>query len=133
MRVFLDANILFSAANGGSATRQLLDELLNRAEAVTSPHALEEARRNLRIKRPQHLDGLVGIQRRITLTSAFNNRVQVSLPEEDIPIIAGALGFGCSHLWTSDRRHFGQYYGRKIGSMLVVSSTMLADSLNEAG
>ncbi len=131
MRVFLDANILFSASNSHSATRQLLDEVLDLAEVVTSQHALEEARRNLRIKRPQDLDGLAGIQRRITLTAAFDNRVQVSLPEEDIPIVAGALGSGCSHLWTSDRRHFGQYYGRKIGGMLVVSSIMLADLLDE--
>lgn len=130
MRVFLDANILFSAADSQSATRQLLDEVLDRAEAVTSQHTLEEARRNLQIKRPQHLGGLAAIQRRVTTTAAFDNQIQVELPQEDIPVVAGASGSGCSHLWTSDRRHFGQYYGKKIGGILVVSSIMLADLLN---
>jgi uncharacterized protein len=132
MRVFLDANILFSAADSQSATRQLLNELLDRAEVVTSPHTLEEARRNLQIKRPQHLGGLAAIQRRITITAAFDSQIQVQLPQEDIPVVAGASGSGCSHLWTSDRRHFGRYYGRRIGGVLVVSSMMLADLLNEA-
>ena len=132
MRVFLDANILFSAADSQSATRQLLDEVLERAEVVTNLHALEEARRNLQIKRPQHLDGLAAIQRRIAMTAAFDNRIQAQLPQEDIPVVAGASGSGCSHLWTSDRRHFGRYYGKKIGGVLVVSSIMLADLLNEA-
>ncbi len=133
MRVFLDANILFSAADSHSATRQLLDEVLERTEAMTNPHALEEARRNLQMKRPQHLKGLTAIQRRITETAAFNNQVQVEVPDEDIPIVAGAVGSGCSHLWTSDRRHFGRYYGKRIHGVLVVSSTMLADLLTEAG
>lgn len=130
MRVFLDANILFSAADSRSATRQLLDAVLDRAEAVTGQHALEEARRNLQIKRPQHLGGLTVIQRRITTTAAFDGQIHVQLPQEDIPIVAGASGSGCSHLWTSDRRHFGRYYGKKIGGVLVVSSIMLADLLD---
>ena len=130
MRVFLDANVLFSAADGQSATRQLLNEVLERAEVVTNPHAFEEARRNLQIKRPQHLDGLVAIQRRITTTTAFDNRIQVQLTQEDLPVVAGAVGSGCSHLWTSDRRHFGRYYGKEIGGVRVVSSVMLADLLS---
>jgi uncharacterized protein len=132
VRVFLDANILFSAADSQSATRQLLDEVLDRAEVVTSHHTLEEARRNLQMKRQQHLGGLAAIQRRVKTTAAFDNRIQVQLPQEDIPVVAGASGSGCSHLWTSDRRHFGRYYGKTIGGILVVSSIMLSDLLNEA-
>ena len=132
MRVFLDANILFSAADSQSATRQLLDDVLDRAEAVTSAHTLEEARRNLQLKRPQHLGGLAAIQRRIRTTEAFDTRIHVELPLDDIPVLAGASGARCSHIWTSDRRHFGRYYGKTIGGILVVSSIMLADLLSEA-
>jgi len=133
MRVFLDANILLSAADSQSATRQLLGKVLDRAEVVANLHVLEEARRNLQIKRPQHLDGLVAIQRRITTTTAFDCRMQIQLTQEDIPVVAGTSGSGCSHLWTSDRRHFGPYYGKKIGSVWVVSSIMLTDLLDGAG
>jgi hypothetical protein len=43
MRVFLDANILFSTAYKESTTRELLDKLLKIAEVVTNLHAWEEA------------------------------------------------------------------------------------------
>lgn len=131
MRVFIDANILFSAAANQSATRHLLERVLVRAEAITNAHAMEEARRNLRLKRPHDLAGLTAIQRRIAMTPVFFGRMQVPLPNEDIPIVAGAVGSGCSHLWTSDRRHFGRYYGKQLHGVRVVSSIMLADLLRD--
>ena len=47
MRVFLDANILFSAAADDSPTRALLGIILRHAKAATNEHAWEEARRNV--------------------------------------------------------------------------------------
>lgn len=132
MRVFLDANILFSAAAQQSATRQLLERLLASAEVVTNEHALEEARRNLRLKRTHDLAGLTAIQEHITLTPVYCGRIQSALPAEDIPILVGAVGAVCSHLWTSDRRHFGRYYGKQLQGVQIVSSLMLADLLSDA-
>lgn len=43
MRVFLDANALFSASNAGSNIARLVDWLLAEATAVTSDLAREEA------------------------------------------------------------------------------------------
>jgi uncharacterized protein len=127
MRVFLDANILFSAADEGSATRQLLDKVFGCAEVLTNPHALEEARRNLRIKRPQQLPGLESVEGRLRLTEAFAPSARYDVPEEDVPILNGAVSSHCTHLWTSDRRHFGKYYGTRVEGVLVVSSVMLSD------
>jgi hypothetical protein len=129
VRVFLDANILFSASSPGSATAQLFALLLNVGKAVTNPHAVEEARRNLAAKRPQQLEAFAALLAKVTVSRSFTHVSGIDVPEEDMPILAGAIGSRCTHLWTSDRRHFGALYGTCIGGVHVVSSVMLAEEL----
>lgn len=52
MRVFCDANVLFSAANVASSLHQLIRFTAERHSLVTSTLALLEAQRNIAIKRP---------------------------------------------------------------------------------
>ena len=52
MRIFLDANILFSGALPQSRMRAFLDFLARECECVTNAYAVEEARRNLAAKFP---------------------------------------------------------------------------------
>ncbi len=133
MRVFLDANILFSASAKQSATRQLLDRLLVHTEVLINAHVLEEARRSLLKKRPEQVHELRGLQSHMTMTGAFASDHLVDLPEEDVPVLAAAVGARCTHLWTSDKRHFGQFYGKLIRGVKVVSSIMLLEELMELG
>ena len=130
MKIFLDANILFSAADPASATRCLLETVARGASAITCPHAWEEARRNLQLKRPEHLNGLSGLKRLVTLSHAFALPPETDFPSCDIPILAGALGGRCTHLWTSDKKHFGRYYGKELAGVRVLSSVLLADELD---
>jgi uncharacterized protein len=127
MKVFLDANILFSAADYRSATRKLVVGLCSIAEAITNHHAWGEAYRNLLLKRPDQLDGLKDLSNYVNISNAFKNILTKEIPENDIPIIAGAIGSQCTHLWTGDKRHFGKWYGKKLNGVIVVSGTMLAD------
>jgi uncharacterized protein len=66
MRVFLDANILFSAAyrqdSGIVRLWRLTDVTL-----ITSQYALEEATRNLAISRPESLDRLSRLTSQLVL------------------------------------------------------------------
>ena len=133
MRVFLDANILFSAAAPQSATRRLLDAASGYAELVTNLHAWEEARRNLAAKRPLCAPGIESLRKKVILSNAFVNPKTHDLPECDIPILAGAIGAQCTHLWTGDKRHFGRWFGRELCGVTVVSSIVLADILIEKG
>lgn len=56
MRIFLDANILFSAAKSDGALRKLLRLLLNDGhECWVDDYVVTEARRNLRAKEPEAL------------------------------------------------------------------------------
>ncbi|MGA1795765.1 MAG: DNA-binding protein [bacterium] len=134
MRIFLDANILFSASADGSATRLLLDAALKYSdECITCPHALEEARRNIEAKRPQQSSGLEKILQCISVSNAFYIDLSINLPQQDIPILAGAIGAQCTHLWTSDKKHFGALYGKSIHGVRIVSSLLLADMLIDSG
>ena len=56
MRIFLDANVLFSAAKSDGAVRQLLT-LLEKSghECCVDGYVIEEARRNLVAKAPDRL------------------------------------------------------------------------------
>ena len=132
MKVFLDANILFSASDEQSATRRLLDALSRRGKVVTSPHAWEEARRNLERKRPQLLPGLERLRRAVAITHAFALPPDIQVAEKDKPILAGAVGAVCTHLWTSDRVHFSALYGTRVHGVAIVSSIQLADELQRA-
>lgn len=129
MRVFLDANVLFFAADPASATSRLLNSVARHSEAVTSSHAWEEARRNLEQKRPVHAKGLDRLRGIVKTMDATAQSPETNLPPSDIPILAGAIGAGCTHLWTSDRKHFGSYFGRRIGGVRVISSILLADEI----
>jgi predicted nucleic acid-binding protein len=133
MKVFLDANVLFSAGATSSATRRLLDALLRQATAVTNHHAWEEAWRNLDHKRPEHLQGLLALRSQVIFSEALRSVDEFDLPDKDQPILGAAVGAGCTHLWTSDQRHFGKFYGQTILGVRVISSVMLADELLAKG
>jgi predicted nucleic acid-binding protein len=70
VRLFLDANVIFSAALGpGTRARALLDlAYTERVTLLTSSFAVEEARRNLASKAPHVMDDLphVVAKRRIS-------------------------------------------------------------------
>ena len=102
-RLFLDANVLFSAAARPNAG---LLELwgLEDAALCTSRYALEEARANLKEHvQHQRLNRLSGS---LQLFEAEPGVLPsgISLPEKDVPILLAALRAGASHLLTGDIR-----------------------------
>jgi len=119
-RLFLDANVLFSAAyreDAGLAKFWELDDV----ELVTSAYAFEEARRNLSDEEQiERLQTLVG-QLSIVPESDVELPNGVELKEKDVPILQAALASDASHLLTGDRRDFGRYFGKRLAGVLVMS------------
>lgn len=119
--VFLDANVLFSAAyRADSGLRRLWT--LPDAELVTSTYAVEEARRNLE-PGPQRrrLDRLLRRVRMVGEAPPPWTVGAVRLPEKDRPILAAAMAARATHLLTGDVTHFGSFLGREVGGVRVLT------------
>ena len=123
-RVFLDANILFSAAYYEHAGLARLWDLKN-VILVTSTYAVDEARRNLQTKKPDQLPTFERSLRSVEIvgdpTDDFPLLEQVILPGKDRPILKAAIAGAATHLVTGDVTHFGPYYGQTIEGVIVLS------------
>jgi predicted nucleic acid-binding protein len=134
MRVFLDANILFSAAKSNGAVSQLL-RLLEQSghECCVDAYVIEEARRNLAIKAPERMLALERLLRRMTTASmqGIEDELDASLPlpGKDRPVLVAAIRQHCDALVTGDRTHFGALYGRTIHGVTIHSPRSLAEAL----
>jgi predicted nucleic acid-binding protein len=134
VRIFLDANILFSAAKSAGAIRHLLDRLLEAGhECWADQLVLTEARRNLERKSSESLAILDRLRERLKIaaTQAPDAELAASLPlaEKDRPVLAAAIRLGCDALVTGDHTHFGALYGRSIRGVTIHSPRSLAEAL----
>ena len=115
MKLFLDANVLFTAAHNPTGKAALVIELQARASwaLATSAYAREEALRNIQRKAPDAQDRLRAILKDIELVEHRPNlEFPTGLVEKDRPIFQAALGCGASHLLTGDLKHFGPLMNR---------------------
>lgn len=119
-RLFLDANVLFSAAyREGSGLLRLWE--LEDIELLTSAYAFEEARRNL--EREEQRGSLQALVRRLQLVpeSAVDLPDGVEFSQKDMPILQAAIAAEASHLITGDRKDFGRYFGQKLAGVRVMT------------
>jgi predicted nucleic acid-binding protein len=134
MRIFLDANILFSAAKSDGAVRRLL-ALLRKAkhELCADAYVVEEARRNLAVKAPDGLATLDALLPAMHIGPAqLPDAVlasSVSLPEKDLPVLQSAIRMDCDALVTGDRTHFDALYGKAIQGVTIHSPASLVQTL----
>ncbi len=129
MRIFLDANVLFSASQPHSAFARLVDLALRHTAVVTSDLAALEARRNVQLKRPAWSATLEELLGRLELAPTSIFPLPVTLSDKDVPILCAAIRAGCDHLVTGDRRDFGHLFGEVVEGVLVVPPRRLAELL----
>ncbi len=120
-RAFRDANVLFSAAYRADSP---LGELwtLDHVELVTSRYAITEALTNLRDTRQQ--ERLVGLLDAVIVVSDAPEQplpADTNLPGKDQPILKAAMAAGATHLVTGDVTHFGHWFGKTLGSVIVLA------------
>ncbi len=120
-RVFLDANVLFSAAyRVETPLRRLFT--MSRAQLVTSAYALEEARRNL--SSGQQQAELERLCRSVEVVSVLPPQGELSilrkLPENDRPILWAAISVRATHLLSGDFKAFGRFYGQTINGVTIM-------------
>ena len=130
--LFLDANILFSAAyrEGGASAAIFTLAQDGRCRLFASQYAVMEAEKNLQEKRPESLPRFRKLIKGVALVPEAGRGKQreaaaVGLDPGDVPILAAAAG-KTDFLVTGDRRHFGKWMGRKVLGTAVIS---LADAV----
>lgn len=134
MRVFLDANILFSAAKSDGAVRELLRLLLGSGhECWVDDYVVIEARRNLTAKAPDALIAFEALLKRLRISPAQAPGPALKLvnwlPEKDRTVLAAAMRLRCDALVTGDRTHFGPGYGNLFDGVTIHSPRSLAEQL----
>ncbi|MEO5804433.1 MAG: DNA-binding protein [Verrucomicrobiota bacterium] len=133
MRVFLDANILFSGALPQSRMRAFLEIIFEHAECLTNDYAVTEARRNFELKFPAQVRELDSIIKNCEVVGVLVGELEVELKSKDVPILAGAIAGKATLLLTGDEKDFGKLYGKKIQGVTIVSPRMLADEFVKRG
>jgi predicted nucleic acid-binding protein len=132
MRIFLDANVLFSAANPSGSIRQLLN-LVRAAghECWADEHVIREAHRNLFLKQRERIadfERLLGeIHCAPRLPSVPLQTLEMPLPENDRRVLAGAIALECDAFVTGDQTHFGSLYGKTVEGVKIFSPRQLAE------
>jgi uncharacterized protein len=129
MRIFLDANILFSAAQLGSPMRQMVERMSQSETLATSDYAWTEAERNVAAKRREWAAGLRQLYSGLAVVSALADCGVVTLDVADRPILGAAIAARCARLLTGDQRHFGPLMGKSVQGVTIVSARALATEL----
>lgn len=119
-RLFLDANVLFSAAYRPDAGVAKLWRL-SRCTLFTSHFTAAEAERNLGLpdQRDRLSELLVSVHLVGTLELPAADQHGIVLPAKDWPVVGGALAARATHLITGGHRHFGPFFGKRLLGVLV--------------
>ena len=129
MRLFLDANLLFTAAHNPNGKAAVTIELGGQGHwmLATSTYAAEEARRNLERKFPDATQDLESLLEGIRLVE---HRPELWFPaglaQKDRPIFQAAVAWGATHLLTGDIRDFGRFMDKPETTSGIIVQTVAA-------
>jgi predicted nucleic acid-binding protein len=137
MRIFLDANILFTAAHRPEGKSASVIQVAQENDWVlcTSRYALEEARRNLERKYPQclqtHLHQILNLE---VIPEFPCSEGLVNLPSKDLPIFFAALGGEAQILLTGDVKDFGALMNdkKKAKGLLIQTVNDFLDEIERS-
>jgi predicted nucleic acid-binding protein len=116
-RVFLDANVLVSAAlRPGSRLHELWDA--GGIRLLASPHVVAEARRNVHGDAAARLEDLLEAVAVLPAEPA-PFEIDAQLPPKDVPVLLGAIVAKADYLLTGDMRHFGALLGTEVQGVQV--------------
>jgi hypothetical protein len=131
MRVFLDATVLFSARNPGSAFQRAACHAIDVASVVTNEVAVAEARKNLALKRAAWFPGFEVLIERIELVPTVAFALPVELAAKDVPLLCSALRAECDLFVTGDRMDFGELFDTDVLGVRIVTPLELGRRLQD--
>jgi len=119
-RVFLDANILFSAAYGSRGLLQLWQRAREgKCLLLSSSYAVEEARRNL--TDPSQLESLERLLQDVQIVSEAVPPYPVRwiYLKRTAPSFWPPLRQETDYFLTGDITHFGKFFGKKVAGVKI--------------
>ena len=119
-RIFLDANILFSAAYGSPDLNRLWElTRQKRCMLFASQFVVEKANRNL--SRPEQTKRLEDYLSEVHIVPEVDLTLPcpVELPEKDRPVLMAAISVQANYLLTGDIIHFGKYFGQTVNGVKI--------------
>ena len=120
--VFLDANVLFSAAYKKTKLRSLWT--LPKVTLLSSSYAVAEAETNLARERPEAVAELENLLKRVRVVKATDSQslpASIKLEDKDRPILMAAISASATHLLTGDIKHFGHLLGMRVEGLLILT------------
>ena len=125
--IFLDANVLFSAAHSPEGRSAAIFALARQryCRLITSHYAWEEARRNLADKNPDALERLKVFTNWVHVCEEANSsRLEMArsvglVDPMDVPILAAAID-RADVLVTGDLRHFGPWMNQVVHGVTIL-------------
>ena len=137
MKLFLDANVIFTAAYSAQGLSRGLFRLaaVGKCALCTSAFTHEEAVRNIRNKAPEKLADLTVLMKQVDILSEPHPQwvirvAQLPLSGKDAPVLAAALQGKVDIFVTGDRRDFGHLFGQVLEGVKVLTP---ADALEAVG
>ena len=133
-RLFLDANVLFSAAHNSEGKSVFIIELAatGRWKIFTSAFTAEEARRNLDLKYPEKILSFNKLLEKMTVVAESSGLpFPAGLMEKDRPVFQAAMNCKATHLITGDIVHFGKYMRKpdETFGIIVMTPAQFLNSL----
>lgn len=126
-KLFLDANVLFTAAHRPNGKAAFLFEFAGAADTwvlVSSAYAIEEARRNIAVKAPGALISFAKLVGGLSIASQPSTPDRaLQLPDKDVPIWSAARCCGATHLITGDVKDFGRWMNKPQVTAGIVIQT----------
>lgn len=120
--LFLDANILFSAAYREQSGILKLWKIPS-VKLISSVYATEEARRNLDtpLQKERWERLLIDLKEILPHHTDIELPENVTIREKDKPILLSAISAKADFLITGDIRDFGKFYGKKIRGVTIIA------------
>lgn len=126
MRIFLDANVLFSASAPGSAISRLVAVAIQCSTVFTSDIACSEARKNLALKRPAWSESFENLIESIDVLASSVFALPVTLDAKDLPLLCASIRARCHYFVTGDLKDFGHLFDTTVQGTTVITPLRLA-------
>ena len=128
MKLFLDANVIFTAAYSAQGLSRGLFRLAaaGKCALCTSAFAHEEAVRNIQKKAPDKLAELTTLMQQVDILPEphpqwVNRAARLPLSSKDAPVLAAAFQGKVDIFVTGDRRDFGHLFGQVLEGVKILT------------